>query len=62
MVPGPAGLEGNFTDAGVVLAPGSESQPWEGTQGTDSMQPFPLGGGRGWAAFYGSSGVTPSEA
>ena len=58
--PGAKGLDGGFTDAGVALAPGIASQAWEGTQGVDSMQPFPLGKGRGWASFFGSAGVTPS--
>ena len=56
---GPAGLEGPFVDEGVVLAPGAASEAWEGTQGVDSMQPYPLGSGKGWASFYGSAGVTP---
>jgi hypothetical protein len=51
---------GSFTDAGVVLQPEVGGQSWEGTQGTDSMQPYYLGEGKGWAAFYGSAGVTPA--
>ena len=58
--PGLAGLAGGFTDAGVVLQPEVGAQRWEGTQGTDSMQPYSLGKNKGWAAFYGSAGVTPA--
>ena len=38
--PGATGLAaGRFTDTGVVLQPEIGGQKWEGTQGTDSMQP-----------------------
>lgn len=55
-VPGntPEGIEGPYTDVGVIMQPINDSPPWEGEQGVDSLQPYYLGKGRGWAAFYGS--------
>ena len=38
--PGKHAIEGPYTDASVALEPGTRSQPWEGTQGADSMQPL----------------------
>lgn len=40
----------------VVLRPDSDSQNWEGEQGTDSLSPpYLLRDGKTWAAFYGSA-------
>jgi hypothetical protein len=50
--PGPGGIEGPYQDVGVVLQPGANSQSWEGLQGTDSFDPYQVGGQ--WYAFYGS--------
>jgi len=50
------GLEsigGPYDDVGIVIAPGPESDPWEGLQGTDSF--FPYLAGDTWYAFYGSA-------
>ncbi len=56
--PGVSGIEGPYQDVGVVLQPGANSQPWEGVQGTDSFDPYQVGGQ--WYAFYGSaSAVNP---
>ena len=59
-----AGIEGTYTDhpSGPVLRPedGKSQRWWEGTQGDDSMQPYSLGPGKGWASFYGSAGVLDS--
>lgn len=52
-VPGRAGLMGPYQDAGMILEPGLESDPWEGLQGADSFFPFPHNGG--WLSFYGSA-------
>jgi hypothetical protein len=60
--PGRGGIESTYTDVGVVLRPddGHSQRWWEGTQGDDSLQPFYLGRGKGWASFYGSAGVLDS--
>ena len=50
---GVAGIEGPYDDIGVVLEPGPDSQPWEGLQAVDSMQPYKTSSG--WAAFYGGA-------
>ncbi|WP_391570709.1 hypothetical protein [Cohnella sp.] len=50
---GPEGVGGPYDDAGIVMQPGPESEPWEGLQGTDSFFPFAAGGR--WLAFYGSA-------
>jgi hypothetical protein len=50
--PGSAGISGPYRDAGIVLHPGPDSQPWEGIQGTDSFFPYRVG--NTWYAFYGS--------
>jgi hypothetical protein len=52
-VPGPAGIGGPYNDQGIILAPGPQSESWEGLQGTDSFFPFPVG--EAWYAFYGSA-------
>lgn len=49
---GRTGLGGPYKDVGVVLQRDMNSQPWEGSQGTDSFYPY-LVNGR-WYAFYGS--------
>lgn len=49
---GPRGIGGPYKEAGVILKPGPESQPWEGIQGTDSFFPYRVGDR--WYAFYGS--------
>lgn len=51
--PGPDGIDGPWQDVGIILEPGPESQPWEGSQGTDSIFVWPAGGR--WLGFYGSS-------
>ena len=52
-VGGMEGIDGPYVDAGVVLEPGPESQPWEGLQGTDSFFPYEVNGR--WYGFYGSA-------
>jgi hypothetical protein len=52
-VAGPAGLPGPYRDAGVILEPDANSQPWEGLQGVDSF--FPFQAGSRWLGFYGSA-------
>ncbi len=51
--PGLDGIGGPYVDQGVVLAPGPESQAWEGLQGVDSFSPYRVG--KDWYAFYGSA-------
>jgi hypothetical protein len=51
--PGPEGIGGPYDDLGVILAPGPDSDPWEGLQGVDSF--FPFRTGSRWRAFYGSA-------
>jgi hypothetical protein len=51
--PGREGIGGPYEDAGVVLEPDKDSQPWEGLQGTDSFFPYRVG--RRWYGFYGSA-------
>lgn len=56
--PTAAGIESSYVDADIAIEPNSTgAQRWEGTQGTDSFQPYLLRDGRGWASFYGSAGV-----
>ena len=51
-----AGIGGPYDDEQVVLTPGSDSQSWEGLQGTDSLSPpYLLPDNKTWAAFYGSA-------
>jgi hypothetical protein len=52
-IPGADGIGGPYEDVGIVLQPGSDSDPWEGLQGTDSFFPFHVG--NEWLAFYGSA-------
>jgi hypothetical protein len=52
-VKGKNGINGPFVDKGIVMEPGSESQAWEGLQGTDSFFPYKVG--KTWYAFYGSA-------
>jgi hypothetical protein len=52
-VKGPAGIDGPYADAGVILRPDADSQPWEGLQGTDSFFPYRVG--KRWLGFYGSA-------
>ncbi len=47
------GLDGPWRDVGAIMRPGTESQPWEGSQGVDSFYPYPALGR--WFAMYGSS-------
>jgi len=51
--PGRKGISGPWKDRGIALEPGPNSQPWEGSQGTDSFYPFH--NGEKWIGFYGSS-------
>lgn len=51
--PGRDGIGGPYLDQAVVLAPGPESQAWEGLQGVDSFSPYRVGDD--WYAFYGSA-------
>ncbi|MFZ0293833.1 MAG: hypothetical protein WAL52_09535 [Candidatus Sulfotelmatobacter sp.] len=50
---GMEGIGGPYTDAGVILQRGSDSDSWEGLQGTDSFFPYRVG--REWYALYGSA-------
>jgi hypothetical protein len=52
-VGGEEGIGGPYRDAGIILQPGPESQPWEGLQGTDSFFPYRVGDT--WYALYGSA-------
>jgi hypothetical protein len=52
-VKGAAGIDGPYTDTGVLLRPDKGSQPWEGLQGTDSFFPYRVG--NRWLGFYGSA-------
>jgi hypothetical protein len=52
-MPGRTGLVGPYKDAGVILQPDSDSQPWEGLQGTDSFHIYRADDR--WLAFYGSA-------
>lgn len=56
-VPGEAGLDGPYEDAGVVLRPDAQSQAWEGQQGTDSFCPWRVRDR--WYSFYGSHDYEP---
>jgi hypothetical protein len=51
--PGMDGIGGPYTDAGVILQRGRDSDGWEGLQGTDSF--FPYKAGEQWYALYGSA-------
>jgi len=52
-VKGTAGIDGPYSDVGVILRPDTDSQPWEGLQGTDSFFPYQVG--KRWLGFYGSA-------
>ena len=52
-VKGYGGIGGPYEDAGVILQPDAQSQPWEGLQGTDSFFPYQVG--KRWLGFYGSA-------
>jgi hypothetical protein len=58
-VPGPEGIGGPYKDAGVILQPDADSQPWEGLQGTDSFHICQAADR--WFAFYGSAQTQPAE-
>ena len=46
------GIGGPYENVGIVLAPGPESEPWEGFMGTDSFFPYRVKDR--WYGFYGS--------
>jgi len=48
------GIDGPYEDAGLILEPGKDSDPWEGLQGTDSFFPYLSADGR-YYGFYGSA-------
>ena len=50
---GVKGIDGPYEDAGVILRRGTDSDAWEGLQGTDSFFPYRVGDK--WYAFYGSA-------
>jgi hypothetical protein len=50
---GRGGIGGPYVDAGVLLRPDKDSQPWEGLQGTDSFFAYQVG--NHWLGFYGSA-------
>ncbi len=52
-VKGKQGIDGPYKDAGVILEPDNDSEPWEGLQGTDSFYPYHVGAT--WYGFYGSA-------
>jgi predicted GH43/DUF377 family glycosyl hydrolase len=47
------GIDGPYVDAGLIMEPGKDSDPFEGLQGTDSFYPYQAGGR--YYAFYGSA-------
>ena len=47
------GIDGPYDDVGVILKRGSDSDSWEGLQGTDSFFPYQVGDT--WYGFYGSA-------
>ena len=51
--PGVEGIGGPYTDVGVILQRGRDSDSWEGLQGTDSFFPYKVGDQ--WYALYGSA-------
>jgi len=44
------GIGGPYKDAGIIMEPGLDSQPWEGRQGVASFFPYQVGDQ--WMAFY----------
>jgi len=53
VIKGLNGISGPYEDKGIILEPGTDSQSWEGLQGTDSFFPWKVG--NIWYAFYGSA-------
>ncbi|WP_223815965.1 hypothetical protein [Adhaeribacter rhizoryzae] len=53
--PGIDGIGGPYTDKGIIMEPGLDSQPWEGRQGVASFFPYKVG--EEWLGFY--SGAYP---
>ena len=51
--PGMEGIDGPYEDAGLIMEPGKDSDPFEGLQGTDSFFPYEAAGK--YYAFYGSA-------
>jgi predicted GH43/DUF377 family glycosyl hydrolase len=47
------GIDGPYEDAGMIMEPGKDSDPFEGLQGTDSFFPYEAAGK--YYAFYGSA-------
>lgn len=52
-VKGKEGIGGPYKDAGIVLQPDGDMQPWEGAQGVDSFYPYQVG--NVWYGFYGTA-------
>jgi hypothetical protein len=52
--PGRNGIAGPYQDIDIAIQPDSNSDSWEGLQGTDSFFPFKIGYGN-WLSFYGSA-------
>jgi hypothetical protein len=50
---GEEGIGGPYKDVGIILQRGSDSDGWEGLQGTDSFFPYLVG--ERWYALYGSA-------
>jgi hypothetical protein len=50
---GEDGIGGPYKDVGIILQRGTDSDSWEGLQGTDSFFPYRVGDR--WFAFYGSA-------
>jgi len=51
--PGLDGIGGTYVDVGVVFQRSTDSDAWEGLQGTDSFFPYRVG--EHWYALYGSA-------
>jgi hypothetical protein len=56
VVDGIEGIGGPYKDAGIIIEPGLNSQPWEGRQGVASFFPYKVGDDK-WLGFY--SGAYP---
>jgi hypothetical protein len=52
-VPGLNGIAGPYTDMGIIMEPGLDTQLWEGRQGVDSFFPYFVHGE--WLALYGGA-------
>ena len=50
---GKDGIGGPYSDDGMIMEPGKDSDPFEGLQGTDSFYPYEASGK--YYAFYGSA-------